>query len=305
MTAPRAVPVVCVGTLLFDAIGLVETLPGEDERVESSASALAVGGNAANSAITIARLGVDVDFVGVVGDDAMGHAAVTALSAEGVGTSGIIVDPEARTASSLVVVCRANGTRTIVTQPAQPPGEIPAGYEWMHVDKVGYAALLAAGGSESRVSLDDGNPVPDLDLALVEVYVPTVATLAARWPDLDPHDAARCALGAGARTVVATAGSQGSFALSDREEAFAGPFSVRPVSSLGAGDVFHGALVAALALSKETPEAIRFANVTAALSCLALDGHTGVPDRRTVEEYLAELPPSPTDTTAAIRALHS
>jgi hypothetical protein len=53
------------------------------------------------------------------------------------------------------------------------------------------------------------------------------------------------------------------------------------------------------------PEAIRVATVTAALSCLALDGHSGVPDRRTVEEHLTQLPPSPTDTTAAIRALHS
>ncbi len=305
MTLGRNAPVVCVGTLLLDAIAVVERLPGEDERVEALASSLAAGGNAANSAITIARLGVDVDFIGVLGDDQVGQTALAELTAEGVGTSGVQVGVGTATATSVVIVCRVTGTRTIITQPARVPDELPAGYQWMHVDKTGYAALKRAGGSPSRVSLDDGNLVSDLDLRLVDLYVPTVATLQARYPGLDPYDAARAALSAGSSQVVATAGSQGSFALSQHEIAFAPPMLITPVSSLGAGDVFHGALVAALVLGRQLNEAIRFANVTAALSCLAVDGHSGVPDRDTVEGHLAELPPALDDPSAAIRALHA
>lgn len=305
MTARRAAAVACAGTLLIDAIGVVDRLPGEDERVESSASTIAAGGNAANSAITMARLGVDVDFIGIVGDDAMGRSAVAALEAEGVGTSAITIDDSRPTASSLVVVCRDNGTRTIVTQPAAIPVALPQGYEWLHVDKCGYTALRRTGGSASQVSLDDGNPVPDLELALVDLYVPTVATLAVRYPDLDPHAAARAAMEAGAGTVVATAGAQGSFAVSESQTVFACALPITPISSLGAGDVFHGALVAALVLGKELTEATRFANVTAALACLALDGHSGVPDRATVEAHLDELPRSPHDVLESIRGLHA
>jgi len=175
----------------------------------------------------------------------------------------------------------------------------------MHLDKTGYAALKRAGGSLSQVSLDDGNPVQGLDLRIVDVYVPTVATLQARYPGLDAYDAARAALAGGTPQVVATAGSQGSFALSQREAAFAPSLRITPVSSLGAGDVFHGALVAALVLGRQPDAAIPFANVTAALSCLAVDGHSGVPDRDTVERHLAELPLVGNDPTAAIRALHA
>lgn len=294
---------VCVGTLVFDAIAVVDRLPGNDERVETDTCALTVGGNAANAAITLARLGVDVDFAGAVGDDKLGHAAVAELVAEGVGTSGVRFLPDAVTGSSLVLINRVSSARTIVTHPAPALAEIPVGYEWMHVDKNGYAALSRAGGSASRVALDEGNPVPNLDLRLIDLFAPTVATLQTRYPDLDPLDAGRAALSGGAKMVVATAGSSGSFTLADGLVAVAPPLPISPVSSLGAGDVFHGALLAALIFGKGPGEAIRFANVAAALSCLQLDGHSGVPDRAVVEQHLTQLPPSPANPAAVIRRL--
>ncbi len=49
------------------------------------------------------------------------------------------------------------------------------------------------------------------------------------------------------------------------------------VSTLGAGDVFHGALLAALARGLELREALVKANRCAALSCRALDGRSALP----------------------------
>ena len=50
-----------------------------------------------------------------------------------------------------------------------------------------------------------------------------------------------------------------------------------PVSTLGAGDVFHAALPAALVDEKPLPEALAFANAAAAVSCRALDGRSAIP----------------------------
>ena len=50
------------------------------------------------------------------------------------------------------------------------------------------------------------------------------------------------------------------------------------VSTLGAGDVFHGALLAAFVRGLELREALRAANRCAALSCRALDGRSAIPD---------------------------
>jgi sulfofructose kinase len=49
------------------------------------------------------------------------------------------------------------------------------------------------------------------------------------------------------------------------------------VSTLGAGDVFHGALLAAFARGLELRPALEKANAAAALSCRALDGRSAIP----------------------------
>jgi sugar/nucleoside kinase (ribokinase family) len=59
------------------------------------------------------------------------------------------------------------------------------------------------------------------------------------------------------------------------------------VSTLGAGDVFHGALLAALVDGRRIGEALARANVAAGLACQALDGRSAIPDRDTMERVLA------------------
>ena len=55
-------------------------------------------------------------------------------------------------------------------------------------------------------------------------------------------------------------------------------FPVEVVSTLGAGDVFHGALLACLARGLPLRDAAVRANACAALSCRALDGRSAIPD---------------------------
>jgi sugar/nucleoside kinase (ribokinase family) len=58
------------------------------------------------------------------------------------------------------------------------------------------------------------------------------------------------------------------------------------VSTLGAGDVFHGALLAWLVRGEPLAEALRAANTAASLSCRALDGRSAIP---TLDELEKEL----------------
>ena len=54
-------------------------------------------------------------------------------------------------------------------------------------------------------------------------------------------------------------------------------FPVDVVSTLGAGDVFHGALLACLDRGLPLRDALVRANACAALSCRALDGRSAIP----------------------------
>jgi sulfofructose kinase len=62
---------------------------------------------------------------------------------------------------------------------------------------------------------------------------------------------------------------------------------VEVVSTLGAGDVFHGALLAAVRRGYLLPDCLAYANVVAALSCRGLDGRSAIP---THDEVVQQLP---------------
>ena len=64
-------------------------------------------------------------------------------------------------------------------------------------------------------------------------------------------------------------------------------FAVEAVDTVGAGDVFHGALTLALAEGRDMVAALRFAAAAAALKCTRLGGSAAAPWRGEVEALLA------------------
>jgi sulfofructose kinase len=146
-------------------------------------------------------------------------------------------------------------------------------------------------GASTPVSVDGGNPIPSLALGEVDLYAPTEAQLLARYPGATLEEAMDGVLDDGPRLVVVTRGEAGSVAaerLGGETVMHRAPApSVAPfVSTLGAGDVFHGALLAALVDGGAVPAALELANAAAALSCRALDGRGAIPSRGELEETL-------------------
>ena len=64
-------------------------------------------------------------------------------------------------------------------------------------------------------------------------------------------------------------------------------FPIRPIDTLAAGDVFHGAFALALAEGRAEADALRFAAAAAAIKCTRFGGITGAPGRAEVEAFLA------------------
>jgi sugar/nucleoside kinase (ribokinase family) len=236
------------------------------------------GGPAATAAVALARLGVATAFVGAVGDDETGAFIRDGLDAEGVDVSELAVVPGGRSPESAIYV--APGTRAIgAFRGDMGPPRLSARGErlcrqaaWVHVDQTGFGSVPR----DVRLSIDGGNPIEGLDLAGVALYGPTEAALE---HDFGTADAARAA---GAALVVVTRGAQGCTAYTPDGAVDAPATPIEdPVSTLGAGDVFHGALLAAFVRELPLADALAFANRAAALSCRALDGRSAIP---TLEE---------------------
>ncbi len=291
-----SVQAVCVGVITMDTVASVEKYPGEDERVLASEISRAGGGPAAVAAVAMSRLGIKSAIVGTIGDDADGKEVLQIFAREGVDTSGISIGSTA-TAGSVIVAskehsARAISTRQPVTQAAmnEAAKQLIASSQWVHVDHVGIKRLDEAGisrGNGPQISFDAGYGVETFDPIVVDLFVPTDRQMALRYPGVDLAVALENDSMKAGNTVVATQGSAGSAGFSPETGLVSAPgFKVDVTSTLGAGDVFHGALVAQLIQGHPLQEAMRRANAVAALSCRGLDGQSKIPTTTELDAYL-------------------
>ena len=285
-----------MGVITVDTIALVDQYPQEDERVVAKEIIRAGGGPAAVAAVALSRLGIRSAIVGTIGDDADGKEVLRIFEKEGVDTSGVSIGNTA-TAGSVIVASKKNSARAISTR--QPVTQSPlnesakkmiSAAEWLHVDHVGVTRLNEAGitrGKGPQISFDAGYGVEDFDPSLVDLFVPTDRQMSLRYPGVSLSVALENDSTKAGNTVVATQGSAGSSGYSPETGLVsASGFKVEVTSSLGAGDVFHGALIAQIIQGFELSEALRRANAVAALSCRGLDGQSMIPTTAELNAFL-------------------
>ncbi len=290
------IQVVCVGVITIDTVALVDQYPDEDERVVAEEIIRAGGGPAAVAAVALSRLGIRSAFVGTIGDVDDGYEVLRIFEKEKVNTSGISIGKVA-TAGSVIVASKKNSARAISTR--QPVLQSPisenaqkmiSSAAWLHVDHVGIKQIAEAGitrGTGPQISFDAGYGVEDFDASRDDLIVPTDRQMALRYPGVDLSVALENDSKKAGNTVVATQGSAGSSGFSPQTGLVtASGFKVNVTSTLGAGDVFHGALIAQIIQGFELTEALRRANAVAALSCRGLDGQSMIPSVAELNAFL-------------------
>ena len=296
--APRPL-LTFVGASTLDALALVERYPDSDERVVASDLRFAGGGPSATAAVAAARLGHDVAFIGAVGADDTGDEIIAGLEREGVSTEAMVRLEGVESGASVVVITRSTASRAISNRPLpradltshSAARELLAASAWVHTDHIGWEPTmrtLEELETAPRVSFDGGHLMEGFTAQGLDLYVPTIETLERRFGRFTPAELLEQAAAESGGTVVATHGADGAWALAPGETAQEIPgFEVEVLSTLGAGDVFHGALLAQVVEDRPLPEAVWRANAVAALSTLALDGRSGIPTRSELDAFLS------------------
>jgi ribokinase len=299
-----AAKIVVVGSFNMDLVILSPRLPHVGETVAASRFFTGPGGKGSNQAVAAARLGANVTFVGRIGQDAFGDAAMELWKGEGINTQYVVRDPKA-----------ATGVASIM------------------VDNHGENMIAVALGANSQLTREDVDAASDAiesaDVMLIQLEIDhTVAAYALRlarklktptilnpapatnlpmeilvYPDyLTPNegeleqiygehsiyedDSADYLLASDEQVVIVTMGAQGARWISRGGTAGVPTFPVDVIDTTGAGDAFNGALAVALAEGQTVTDAITFANATAAL-CVTRAGATGsMPPRNSVEALL-------------------
>jgi ribokinase len=289
--------VVVVGSVNADLVVSVPTLPGPGETVSGGTFARHGGGKGANQAVAAARLGAAVGFVGAVGDDELGTAAVDELLAEGIDTTAIARLAGVATGVALITVDGAGENSIAVASGANaeldgdavraaldglldgPPGVMLLSHEIP-------AAAVLAGAQAAR---DAGwtpvlNPAPARELpaelvALAPMLTPNSSEAAALAGTEDPEEAAAVLAARTGAPVLVTLGARGALLVDgDRRERLEAP-AVEVVDTTGAGDALNGALAAELAAGRELADAARVAVRAASLSTRRPGARGGMPRR--------------------------
>ena len=274
--------VLSVGIATLDTIVLVDKYPAANERVIARDIVRAVGGPATTAAVTMARLGIDVALSCVIGDDEAGRHIFDTLKREGVDTRNVVIDPHVSTSVGNIVVSTKEESRAIMVQlhsvkPGKPTNI--ADYDWVHVDQSGMESVKLWGvhrGGRTKLSIDIGYQTPGLNSADYDLFVPSENITT------DVSSAAR-----DKNTVVISRGGAGSMYSNGVETGTVPAIETEIVSTLGAGDVFHGALVAAQVWKKSLAESVEIATIVAGLSCRALDGQSGIPTKAELDAFRA------------------
>ena len=292
--------IVVVGSCNTDMVVRVPSLPHPGETVIGGTFFTARGGKGANQAVAAARAGGAVTLIACLGDDALGDETLAALAPEGIVLDHVRRMAGARSGVALIVVDERGENSIAVASGANAllaPGHAASCADLLSrgdilltqletpLESV-LAAARAASGVGARVIMNPApaRDLPDELLALVSVIIPneTEAAQIAGVPvgaERGLEDAATALLRRGVGAVVITLGAAGAYvATADFRETIPG-HRVEGRDTTGAGDVFNGALVVALANGMPLVDAVRFANAAAAIA-VTRDGAQQAAPRR-------------------------
>ena len=267
----RPVGLFC-GLAVVDVIQLVQAPPGPDDKIVALDQLIAAGGPATNAAVAFAALGGRATLAAPIGAGPLAELVRADLAGTGVELLDCCSDgagPAPGLSVSSCTITAGTGRRSVVSTNARAAAD-PAPLDRHaarvasgqaappdvvlidgHNPALASAALDLAVGAGALTVMDAGSwkePAADLPArcdvvaASARFYPPGLA-----GPVTEPQDVARRLLDAGARGVVITRGERPALWWAAGARGSVQPPQVEAADTLGAGDVFHGALAHALA----------------------------------------------------------
>ena len=283
----RSAHVLVVGSLNTDLVMRAARLPRPGETIVGAAFHMAPGGKGANQAVAAARLGVPVQMIGRIGDDAFGRLVRDAVADAGVGVDAIQIDPNNPTGTAQVIVDAQGQNAIVVASGANACLSVAdvarATAQWeeasvvvlqLEVPLMTVAAAIAMAAERHVPVLLNAAPAQSLPHELWhsvdwvvanEVEMEQLAGCAG--PSVDDAIAAAREVRQPGQRVVVTLGAAGAVVVGDGEVLHAQAPRVDVVDTTAAGDAFVGALAAALHGGLAPAEALQLAVVAGSLAC--------------------------------------
>lgn len=276
---------------------------GQAEKLVEAA-ALTIGSSSVIMACGAARLGLNVAFIGLVGEDEFGRFMLRAMQERGLDTSGCRIDPAAQTGLSVILSGPAD--RAILTYPGAIPllrrEQIDAAIltQARHLHVGGYFLLdnlrpdLPALFAEAQAlglttSLDTNwDPREIWDVAAIlphcDVFLPNEAEVR-RITGHNDLGQGLDLLAAQIPTLAVKLGAKGGLARQGDTAASASPLPVTVIDTTGAGDSFDAGFLAGYLQGWPLKKCLETAVACGSLSTRAAGGTTAQPTLEEIRDW--------------------
>lgn len=300
--------IVVIGSSNTDMVVKTSHLPVGGETVLGGDFFMNAGGKGANQAVAASRYGNRVVFVAKTGDDLFGHQVRESMTQDGIVTDYVFVDKEHPSGVALITVNKEAENCIVVASGANAhltPADIDTAAEEIRgahvvlmqletpISTVTYAAQMAANAGVPVILNPAPAPLEQLsDELLHNLFLITPnKSEASRISGINIKDmesaqrAAKAIYDMGPKNVIVTLGSDGSLvydgAMFMRVEAL----KVDAVDTTAAGDTYNGVLASVLAEGRSLIDAVREANVAAAISVTRMGAQPAAPTREEIMQF--------------------
>ena len=303
-------PKVCVvGSSMIDLISKVPRLPKLGETLVGHAFHMGYGGKGANQAVMAAKLGAQVTMVNKLGRDVFGEGTLKNYREQGIDTTHVMFD-ETRFSGVAPIFVDDNAQNFIVIVPGANLGLSPTDVQGARevilaadllvcqleipVETTLEAFRIAKSGKVRTIlNPAPAAPIPDELLRLTDICAPneTETELLTGMPvqTLEEAEAAAQRLRSrGAEVVILTLGERGALLVEGAGVEHIPAIKVDAVDPTGAGDAFIGSLAVYLGEGLPLRDAIRRANVVAALSVTRIGTQISFPERAEADAFLGQ-----------------
>jgi sugar/nucleoside kinase (ribokinase family) len=306
--------IVCLGILVADVWGKpINDWPERGRLSLVDEIGVGIGGCAANTGLSLLKIGGDVAIMGKVGADGFGDFVLETLRSHGADVSGVLRDSKVGTSATMVMLDDA-GERTFIHYIGANGCVKP---EELNMDLICSAKVFHFAGALVMPGFD-GEPAASVlkaaKAAGVTTSVDTVWDATGRWMELMaplfPHtdlflpsiteaaeitgqteaaDIAAALVDLGVGTVALKMGPEGSYVRSGDVSLHVPPYPVNAVDGTGAGDAFVAGFLRARLLGWDLERTTKFANAVGGLCATGIGTTAGVKDFAGTLEYLKGL----------------
>lgn len=295
-----------IGSFVMDNVAKMVKFPQAGETILGESLELFPGGKGINQCVSVARLGGDVEMVGMLGKDGNGDVFRKIMKEDGIKADNVFLCDKPTAVAQVQI--NADGENRICVIPS---ANFEFGFDELDkVDSVIKNTELVILQFELRLDVTKEiirrahgygikvllNPAPAVKLekeilGMVDYITPnetelSILTGLPTETDEEVIAAAKELLSYGTKTIIATLGSRGALiATKDNVEIVSG-YKVKAVDTVAAGDSFNGAFAVALMEGKTLQETVKFANAMGALTVTEKGAIPSLHTRAQVEEFI-------------------